>query len=58
MVARVLVVVEALLAPIHPCADTGAGVTDALGSCGVGIWTNGRREVVVSSRTVTWRTKV
>jgi hypothetical protein len=57
-VAKVRIVVEVLLARMALRADTGAGGAGAPGSFGAGIRINELREVVVPSRTVTWRTKV
>jgi hypothetical protein len=57
-VAKVRIVVESLRALIPLRADTGAGVSGALGGFGAGILVNGLREGVVSSRTMTWQTKV
>jgi hypothetical protein len=54
MVAKVRIVVEALLSPI----GLGASRTDALGSFGALVGINEPREVFVSSRSVTWRTHV
>jgi len=51
-------VVESLRALIPLRADTGAGVPRARRSFGAGIRVNEPREVVVSSRTITWQTKV
>jgi len=57
-VAKVPIVVEALLAHIALRADREAGVADALGNFGVGVRINALRELAVSSRTVTWPTTV
>jgi hypothetical protein len=57
-VAKVRIVVEALLACIPLRADTGAGVARALGSFGAGIRINELWKVIGPSQAVTWQTKV
>lgn len=56
--AKLQGVLEASLACIPLEADTGAGPSGVFGSFAAGNQVNELREVVVPSRTVTWRTTV